>query len=81
MKETHKVDVKYLQSEVECDVLRLMFNKGQPQHFKDVYTRLKEVVCSQLSLIPNTIPICKLIIVNPATTTTDDDDELLLWYG
>ena len=47
-----------------------MFNKGQPQHFKDVYTLLKEVDYSQFSLISNTIPICKLILINPATTAT-----------
>ena len=69
LKETHKGDVDYLQFEVECDVLRVMFNEGQPQHFKDVYTRLKEVDYSQLSLILNTITICKLLLVNPATTT------------
>ena len=70
LRETHKGDVNYLQFEVECDVLRVMFNEGQPQHFKDVYTRLKEVEYSQLSLIPNTITICKLLLVNPATTAT-----------
>ena len=70
LKETHKGDVNYLQFEVECDVLRVMFNKGQPQHFKDVYTLLKEVDYSQFSLISNTIPICKLILINPATTAT-----------
>ena len=57
LKETYKGDVNYLQFEVECDVLRVMFNEGQPQHFKDVYTRLKEVEYLQLSLIPNTIII------------------------
>ena len=70
LKETYKGDVNYLQFEVECDVLRVMFNKGQPQHFKDVYTLLKKVDYSQFSLISNTIPICKLILINPATTAT-----------
>ena len=70
LKGTLKDDVDYLQFEVECDVLRVMFNKGQLQHFKDVYTRLKEIDYSQLSLIPNTITICKLLLVNPATTAT-----------
>ena len=70
LKETYRGDVNYLQFEVECDVLRVMFNKGQPQHFKDVYTLLKEVDYSQFSLISNTIPICKLILINPATTAT-----------
>ena len=70
LKETHKGDVDYLQFEVECDVLRVIINKGQPQHFQDVYIWLKEVDYSQLSLIPNTITICKLLLVNPATTAT-----------
>ena len=70
LKETHKCDVDYLQFEVECDVLQVMFREGQPQPFKNVYTRLKEVDYSQLSLIPNTIPICKLLLVNPANTAT-----------
>ena len=70
LKETHKGDVDYLQSEVKCSVLRVMFNEGQLQHFKDIYTRLKEVDYSQLSLIPSTITISKLLLVNPATTAT-----------
>ena len=37
LKETHKGDVDYLQFKVECDVLQVIINKGQPQHFKDVY--------------------------------------------
>ena len=44
LKGTLKDDVDYLQFEVECDVLRVMFNEGQLQHFKDVYTRLKEII-------------------------------------
>ena len=47
-----------------------MFDEGQLQHFKDVYTLLKEVGYSQLSLISNTITICKLLLVNPASTAT-----------
>ena len=70
LKGTLKDDVDYLKFEVECDVLRVMFNESQLQHFKDVYTRLKEIDYSQLSLIPNTITICKLLLVNPATTAT-----------
>ena len=44
LKETYKGDVNYLQFEVECDVLRVMFSKGQPQHFKNVYTQLFTVL-------------------------------------
>ena len=66
LKETHNGDVDYLQFEVKCYVLGVMFNEGQLQHFKDISTRLKEVDYSQLCLIPNTITISKLLFVNPA---------------
>ena len=55
---------------VEGDTLHIVFKKSKPKCFQDILSLVKTLSNTQLSLIQNTITICKVILVNPATIAT-----------
>ena len=56
---------------IEADLLQALFDKEEKSDcFVNKLTCIKKLPRSQLALIPNTVQICQLLLVNSATTTT-----------
>jgi len=70
MREHYNGEVDMSQFNVECDTLKVLFKETKPNCFDQILSCLTELPEAQRALIPNTVAICKLLLVNPATTAT-----------
>lgn len=59
--------------EAKDDTLPTVFKRSKPKCLQDILSQVKTQSNTQLSLIPNTIAISKLILLNPATTATTEE--------
>ena len=56
--------------EIEADVLIVIFHGHKIDHFDDFLCTILKLKEERRLLIPSTIQMCKLLLVNPATTST-----------
>ena len=58
------------QCEIEADVLRVIFYEKKVDCFDSFLSEIRKLPREQGLLLPCTVHMCKLLLVNPATTST-----------
>ena len=80
LRELYKGEIDMDNFLLETDILKTIFKDSKPECFKDVLDKVKKLSKSQLVLIPNTVKICHLLLVNPATTATAKRSFSMAWH-
>ena len=70
IKRIYNDQINITQLEIEADALRVIFYKKKVDCFDGFLSEMGKLLREQLLFVPCTVPMCKLLLVNPATTST-----------
>ena len=70
IKRIYNDEINITQLEIEADALRAIFYKNKVDCFDGFLSEIGKLLREQLLFVPCTVPVRKLLLVNPATTST-----------